>query len=334
MLTIASSLAERHDVSIFWDHNGGLLEEAGKRFDLQTRHIKLVPNIFTAESSLFVRLLQTNSYDAIFYLSDGSIPWLFARRNFLFFQFPVNWVNGNDISTKLKLAKISKVISNSYFVKSFIDDTFHLKSLVIPPPVRPIPEKSVKKENIILTVGRFTQGMNMKKQEELIQVFKNMYDDGLDGWRFVLIGSTLPQDAKFLEFLRKKANKYPIEILSDIPWTELIEYYQKAKIYWHGAGYGEDLRQHPERAEHFGISTVEAMSAGCVPIVFNGGGQKEIVENGECGFVWDSQDELQLRTRSVIKNKQLRTDMSAQAKKRALVFSDKKFIKSIADLLV
>ena len=43
--------------------------------------------------------------------------------------------------------------------------------------------------------------------------------------------------------------------------------------------------------EHFGMTTVEAMSAGCIPVVINKGGQKEIVTS-DCGYTWDDPKQL------------------------------------------
>jgi len=43
--------------------------------------------------------------------------------------------------------------------------------------------------------------------------------------------------------------------------------------------------------EHFGITPVEAMAAGCVPIVYRGGGLTETVTK-DSGFTWKTIDEL------------------------------------------
>ena len=45
-------------------------------------------------------------------------------------------------------------------------------------------------------------------------------------------------------------------------------------------GYGVDAQREPRRMEHFGMVATEAMAAGCVPIVFCGGGLPEIVSHG------------------------------------------------------
>jgi glycosyltransferase involved in cell wall biosynthesis len=48
---------------------------------------------------------------------------------------------------------------------------------------------------------------------------------------------------------------------------------------------------HLMEGEHFGITIVEAMSAGCVPVVHDSGGPKEVV-NEETGFRWQNIDDV------------------------------------------
>ncbi len=57
--------------------------------------------------------------------------------------------------------------------------------------------------------------------------------------------------------------------------------------------------------EHFGITTGEAMSAGCVPVVINKGGQPEIVRDGVDGFVWNDSRELKEITLKLITDEYL-----------------------------
>ena len=74
--------------------------------------------------------------------------------------------------------------------------------------------------------------------------------------------------------------------------TDLAGLYQEAEIYWHGTGLGTDLEQEPEKAEHFGISLVEAMSAGCVVFAYGSGGPREIITDGVDGFLYSSTEDL------------------------------------------
>ena len=71
---------------------------------------------------------------------------------------------------------------------------------------------------------------------------------------------------------------------------DILNEYKLAKIYWHASGFGEDLETHPEKAEHFGITTVEAMINGLVPIVIDAGGQKEIVVQDRWVFMEDQKN--------------------------------------------
>src|SRR3972149_10879525 len=75
-----------------------------------------------------------DGYDICFWVSDGSIPLLRARKNFLHFQIPFKNVNGKTLLNRMKLYRINRIISNSYFTKSYIDREFGVKSKVIYPP--------------------------------------------------------------------------------------------------------------------------------------------------------------------------------------------------------
>lgn len=332
IFSIASCLSSKHEVVLFWD-DPRIIEKAKNRFSLQLSHLITVPNIFSPQYSQVERAYQTSTFDVLIYMSDGSIPWLFAKKNILIFQFPVGWVKGKSFLNRLKLSRVSDIICYSDFVKDFIDKTFDRKSIVIPPSVEVNLPINIQKEKVILSVGRFTKAMNAKKQEVLIETFKAMCEKGLKGWRLVLVGGVLEQDTDLIEDLQMQSQDYPIEIYPNSPYREVMEWYAKAKIYWHAAGFGEDLSLHPERSEHFGITTVEAMLAGCVPVVISAGGQKEIVRDGENGFLWESLEELEKKTGELIHNQHLWQRLSESARKKGEDFREDVFCKRIQDIL-
>src|SRR6185369_8422589 len=110
------------------------------------------------------------------------------------------------------------------------------------------------------------------------EAFKKMVDrERVNNWKFFLAASVRKDDEEKFAELQKSAQGYSIEFFINKTNDELWDLYGKAKIYWHASGFGEDLEKHPSYAEHFGISTVEAMGAGAVPVVLHAGGQKEIV---------------------------------------------------------
>lgn len=338
MMTIAEVLSKKHDVFVFWDDKkdlDGLLQ----RFSLDLDKVQLVKNVFASHVGLLERLKATRDYDVIIVLSDGSIPFVLSKKLFLHLQQPLEQIAVSSWKNKLKLSRVTGVFYNSEFTKSFNEQSLHgVSSTVIYPPVA-LHAKDVKKENVILHVGRFrvknVAGVeDYKKQSVMIEAFKKMVDrDMHKGWKFVIAASVKEEDEEKFSVLRKDAEGYPIEFLINKSNDTLWNTYNKAKIYWHASGYGEDLDAHPEYAEHFGISTVEAMGAGAVPVVINVGGQKEIVTEGENGLLWDTLEELQVKTEQVIKDQELWHRLSENAQKRAKDFSKEAFASSILRLV-
>ncbi len=335
MMTIASCLSKDHEVDIFWDQPKDL-EDLNQRFALDITKLRVVKNIFSPTISFFQRFQDSLKYDRIIILSDGSIPVLACKKLLLHIQQPLEQMQSTSFWGKIKLRRVDKLFCNSLYTKSFIAKNFHLKTSVLYPPVLLHPKK-VSKKNYILHVGRFRvaniKNGDYKKQSVMIDAFKTMVDKGLKDWEFVVATSIKEADKEEFAKLQERAKGYPIKFLINQTNSALWEIYSKAKIYWHASGYGEDLKNHPEYAEHFGISTVEAMGAGCVPIVINAGGQREIVTNGANGFLWDTLEELKSKTLQVIKDKKLLEKLSAKAIERAHDFSGDRFCKEVYTLI-
>ena len=98
MLTAAKCLSQNHTVELFW-YNADIIKKAQERFGLNLSSVKVTKNIFTSQYGFLERLKITRSYDAIIYLSDGSLPFLFSKKSFIHFQFPVEWVTTNPLIT-------------------------------------------------------------------------------------------------------------------------------------------------------------------------------------------------------------------------------------------
>ena len=92
-------------------------------------------------------------------------------------------------------------------------------------------------------------------------------------------------------------------------------------------------KRNPKKVEHFGITTVEAMAAGAVPIIFAAGGHKEIIADGENGFLWKDTNSLLKSTKRVIEEKGLVKKLSTKAKIDSRVYEYERFEKEIWDIL-
>lgn len=330
MMTAAECLSKKHEVTVLWDNETDI-EKVEDRFGLDLSKVAVEPNFFSSKTSFWNRLAKSRKYDAIFYLSDGSIPIVASKKLVLHLQFPIEWVQV-DMKTKLKIKRVNAIIVNSNFTKNLIDKKLGVNSKLVYPPVL-IKKREEEKENMILHIGRFmktgVEGNDYKKQYFMIDTFKKMINEGLKDWKFVIGASVKSADLADFQKMQATAAGYPISFVVNATNEELWKWYNKAKIYWHASGFGEDLKKNPERAEHFGISTVEAMGAGAVPVVINAGGQKEIVNNGENGFLWDTQQECIDNTSTLINDKKLYRQLQVQAEKDAEKFGYEKFSKEL-----
>lgn len=184
----------------------------------------------------------------------------------------------------------------------------------------------------IVSVGRFT---SLKKQMAMAAAFCQMRDLHLQGWKLHCAGGLGDgaEEQETFNQVRRLGKECPVQALANVERPRLKALYEEAKIFWHAAGYGVDDVAEPGLTEHFGIATVEAMAAGCVPVVIRRGGQPEIVRHGVDGFLWDAVEELQQYTRVLAADEALRSRMAAAARARAQEFSKEKFVQRFRELV-
>lgn len=184
---------------------------------------------------------------------------------------------------------------------------------------------ATEKQNIILSVARF-EVSGSKKQRQLVIAFSEMcieYPIETRGWRLVLMGGSSPGN-HYLESVEEAIAEAdcPIELYVNAAVSDISEYYRDASIFWHACG----LREiQPELVEHFGMTTVEAMQNYCVPVVIDGGGQKEIVEHGNSGYRFSSLDQLKMFSLTLMGDEDGRKAMAECSFKRSHLFSKEVF---------
>jgi len=184
------------------------------------------------------------------------------------------------------------------------------------------------KKNQIVSVGRFSLTSHRKNHPLMLEAFAGLVEARQQGWRYRCLGglSDSRTDHAYFESLQRIAPDCGADVIGNLGRELLVKEYEEAKVFWHAAGYGEDEIQHPAAAEHFGIVTVEAMAAGCVPVVINKGGQPEIIQHGVNGFLWNTPEQLTDFTRRLVADDQLRARMSAAARERAGFFDRDQFV--------
>jgi len=258
---------------------------------------------------------------------------LFAKKNILHFQVPFQNVNGRSWRHQLKLRQVSQIICNSQFTKRFTDQEFGVKSQVVYPPVGVENFQPGEKENLILSVARFSQSLHAKKQEVLIDAFRKLRRKHIKDWQLILAGGLRSDQRSYFRQLKKQTSGLPIRFMPNLTFSQLQKIYGRARIFWHAAGFGEDENQHPERMEHFGIVVVEAMAAGVVPVVIGRGGIPEIVSSGQDGFLWQTEEELVEQTRQLIETPDKMKKVAEQAIKSSQRFSEETFCQRINEII-
>jgi len=369
-LTVAEVLLKNnYQVDLYWSGDKTLVQKAEDRFSLNLSDLNIVPDIYNLKpqnldlieenenfshsvstlikyqkinfkfKNFYQKILNNRHYDVIFYLSDGSLPFLFGKKNLLHIQVPLVKLDNkiNQIFNNIKNKFYSNIICNSQFTARFQKNYSKNKVLVLYPPVDIDKFDSHQpKENIILSVGRFDNILNAKKQDVLIDAFRSLIvREKIDNWKLVLMGGSLsdPKNNSYLKYLEKKALNLPIEFIVNPPFNILKEKYSQSKIYWHAAGFDVDENNHPENTEHFGITVVEAMASGLVPVVISKGGIPEIVDNGVNGFLWQTTDELISKTKNLIENPDTLKLMSQQSLLNCQQFSKSNFEKKLLSII-
>ena len=217
------------------------------------------------------------------------------------------------------------LIANSRYTRDWVRRKWGLEpSLLLYPPVDaagpPLP-----KERIVLSAARFEPG-GSKKQLEMIAAFRALLQAApaqLAGWRMVLVGGSMRNNA-YLERVRAaaKAGGDRIEVRANVDLEELRKWYARASLFWHACGLGE---REPHLIEHFGMTTVEAMQNGCAPVVFDGGGQREIVEHGVSGVRFRELHELCAWTVRLVQDERVRNSLQQAARVRSERFARRAF---------
>jgi glycosyltransferase involved in cell wall biosynthesis len=202
------------------------------------------------------------------------------------------------------LVETDGILFNSGFTKQ----SWKKEGEVIYPPV----ESNInnlgleEKEDYGIAVGRYSPEKNF---EEAIEIF-----DKLD---LKLIIAGLIDNKNYLKEIEKLAEGKEVKIMKNLPQDDLSNLIEKAKI-----------GVLSMRNEHFGISVVEYMKGGALPMVRNEGGPKEIVPGEE--FTYDSTQEARKKISNNLENFE---NLQKEVVDKSKNFSDKNFRENMKSIV-
>ncbi len=233
----------------------------------------------------------------------------------------------HDAEWWLRMRSYQARVAISPYTQRWTRRRWHVDAPVVAPPVDTAFPVVVKRQQI-LSVGRFSTMAHTKKQLEMARTFRDLVDNGLRGWQYVCVGglNSRAENHAYFEEVRRTLAGYPATVEANLSHGRLRALLADSSLFWHATGLGEDTLTHPELAEHFGIAVVEAMAAGCVPLVVNAGGPADLVAHGHTGIVWDTLDELATWTRRLADDEMTRHDWAAAARRAAQDFASDRFV--------
>lgn len=342
LLDVAVTLAKYHQVSVAvpekYAGDATIIKKYEQFIDHDLSQVSFVPTPLGTKASAWQKLWWTRKFDVMYYLTDGSLFFSLAKRNILHIQFPLR-LDKSSLIEKLKLANWQVKNTNSEFTKKIVEKSWPVKIDLVHQPLIPAKEisqvaKEIEKEKVILSVGRFFKQLHSKRQDVLVDIFRELrkkYPKLMKDWKLVLIGSV--EDKNYLSEIKRKKRGLPVEFHHDIPRDELEKWYARASIYWHAAGFGVNPDKHPEKVEHFGVSTCEAMAAGCAPVVIAKGGQVEILGEELRVLSWEKKSECVTQTAELIEQPKKLIKISQQARDRSQVFGRQNFEKKLLSMI-
>jgi glycosyltransferase involved in cell wall biosynthesis len=210
------------------------------------------------------------------------------------------------------------ILANSSKTSESIKAAWGREAEILYPPVDTASYKPLMKENIVAVLSRFRPYKHIEDCIEAVAISRTKP-------KLRVIG--LKGSATYLETLKKLTRKRGIEkttaFLENAFPKDVRKTLGQAKIFVHTC-----------RKEPFGIAVVEAMAAGCVPIVYKDWGPWiDIVDKGKYGLGFDSVDDLAERIDEVVADQMRFEKLSRIARDRADSFDEERFRRKIREKL-
>lgn len=280
-------------------------------------------------------------FDLLFNCSRNLMTFK-AKKNISIMHFPVQSYIATRTARRLPvLFPIAKYLDkkwkkcfdaflcNSHYTERHLKRMWRIpdeKISVVYPPVGMIGDGAVGKKRQIVICSRIEPS---KSLHILVEAFTRLR---LENVRLAVAGAKLPEDEVYYQKILKIAENADVAFHLNPSRAELESLYRESLIFWHAKGLETEENLHPDLLEHFGITTVEAMSAGCIPVVIDKGGQQEIVDEGKNGFKWSNTDKLLEKTRAVLRAASP-LYMQKTAEEKARLYSFDNFVVHLKDVL-
>lgn len=287
-----------YECSIFW--NTDVTKKIKQKFGIKFHTLNFIPHIFPSSPLKTLQALRT--FDSFIYVTDGSYFFSSAKHNYIYAMVPQKLLYSKNLINRLKMSNYT-FITHSKFNENRLKN-WGIRTQLLYPYIDTSYKISLpKKKKTILCVGRFFKHLHSKRHDLAIKAFLLLkQNQEFQDYKLIIAGGLQKEDKDYFNSLKNLAeNDSSIFFKPNISFYKLYKLYRLSTFYWHFAGFGIDEDRHPELVEHMGIAPLEAMAYGSIPFCYNAGGPKEIISQGENGFLFKSEDELIKQMINIVK---------------------------------
>ena len=206
-------------------------------------------------------------------------------------------------------------------VKKSIEEFLGKEALVVNPPVESnwitAQVSCRRRKNSVITISRFRSAKNLEIIPKIASYVKDC--------EFVVIGIADEESEQCLKELFEEIGRLGVQ-------QRVRVFRNRAHGFTLSALSTAKIFLHTQRTEAFGMSIVESMAAGCIPVVPRTGGPWiDILDSqeGQYGFSYRNPPEAAAKINLLLEDESLRSKVSIRATERSVAFDSSSFEKKL-----
>ena len=283
----------------------GYLKTAGKLADFISEHdIQLVHNHLYAP--MIISALASLK-------SKVPVLWHFHGHHFEVRKLPLNILS--QLPTVKHAIFVCAALAR-YFEENYRIPKKKIEVVYNSSQCRKMPE--LKPQDSTLRIGFIGRLVGLKRVHFLIAVAEHLKKEGITDFEILLAGDG-PEREKLEALAKKKGVEKEVKFLGFR--SDIENLYNQF-----------DLFVLPSEEEALSLALIDAGRVAVPSLAFDVGGNKEIIQNGETGYIVHYLEELKEKVTLLCQDKNLRKEMGEKAEKYTRIFSEENHLESLLNL--